>query len=120
LRIAALPHLRLFRASDQAVNRRNETGTFSIIRSMGHIDLRRREFLTRTAAAAGIAATTAAALDSSTILAEAAKRAARRSELPSPRNCPIEHVVVLMMENRSFDHYFGWLQDEADATQDMT
>ena len=22
---------------------------------------------------------------------------------------PIDHVVVLMMENRSFDHYFGWL-----------
>ena len=22
---------------------------------------------------------------------------------------PIDHVVVLMMENRSFDHYLGWL-----------
>jgi phospholipase C len=22
---------------------------------------------------------------------------------------PIDHVVILMMENRSFDHYFGWL-----------
>lgn len=22
---------------------------------------------------------------------------------------PIEHVIVLMMENRSFDHYLGWL-----------
>ena len=22
---------------------------------------------------------------------------------------PIEHVLVLMQENRSFDHYFGWL-----------
>src|SRR4029453_12319582 len=21
---------------------------------------------------------------------------------------PIDHVIVLMMENRSFDHYFGW------------
>ncbi len=27
---------------------------------------------------------------------------------------PIEHVVILMMENRSFDHYLGWLSaDEA-------
>lgn len=27
---------------------------------------------------------------------------------------PIDHVVVLMMENRSFDHYMGWLsRDEA-------
>ena len=22
---------------------------------------------------------------------------------------PIDHFVVVMMENRSFDHYFGWL-----------
>ena len=27
---------------------------------------------------------------------------------PSPRNMPIDTFVVLMMENRSFDHYFGW------------
>ncbi len=25
---------------------------------------------------------------------------------------PIEHVVILMMENRSFDHWFGWLRDD--------
>ncbi len=24
-------------------------------------------------------------------------------------SCPIEHVVVVMMENRSFDHWLGWL-----------
>ena len=29
--------------------------------------------------------------------------------LPDPQSSGIEHVVVLMMENRSFDHYFGWL-----------
>ncbi|HWF56072.1 MAG TPA: alkaline phosphatase family protein, partial [Solirubrobacteraceae bacterium] len=28
---------------------------------------------------------------------------------PSPRNLPIDTFVVLMMENRSFDHYLGWL-----------
>ncbi|MFJ5228376.1 phosphocholine-specific phospholipase C [Kitasatospora sp. NPDC088391] len=27
-----------------------------------------------------------------------------------PRLAPVEHVVVLMQENRSFDHYFGTLQ----------
>ena len=27
--------------------------------------------------------------------------------------CPIDTVVILMMENRSFDHYFGWLADDA-------
>src|SRR5438128_733106 len=31
------------------------------------------------------------------------------ASLPDPKGNPIEHVVVLMMENRSFDHYFGSL-----------
>jgi len=31
----------------------------------------------------------------------------------------VEHVVVLMMENRSFDHYLGWLPG-ADGRHDMT
>jgi len=26
--------------------------------------------------------------------------------------CPIDTVVVVMMENRSFDHYLGWLADD--------
>lgn len=29
---------------------------------------------------------------------------------------PIEHIVVLMMENRSFDHMLGYLSKEGDAT----
>src|SRR2546430_9137558 len=29
--------------------------------------------------------------------------------LPDPASCGIEHVVVFMMENRSFDHLLGWL-----------
>ncbi|MEW6268740.1 MAG: alkaline phosphatase family protein [Thermodesulfobacteriota bacterium] len=29
--------------------------------------------------------------------------------LPDPASSGIEHVVVLMMENRSYDHYLGWL-----------
>ena len=29
--------------------------------------------------------------------------------LPAPEDSGIEHVVVVMMENRSFDHYLGWL-----------
>jgi phospholipase C len=28
------------------------------------------------------------------------------------RECPIDTVVVLMMENRSFDHYLGWLSSD--------
>jgi len=29
--------------------------------------------------------------------------------LPSPDRSGISHIVVLMMENRSFDHFLGWL-----------
>src|SRR5690349_9770517 len=36
--------------------------------------------------------------------------------LPDPRASGIEHVVVTMLENRSFDHFFGWLPN-ADAKQ---
>jgi phospholipase C len=78
----------------------------------------RREFLERTAYTAGMAGLTAA-LPASTILAEAAEAAARSSGLPSPRNVPIDHFVVLMMENRSFDHYFGWVAD-ADGIQNQS
>jgi phospholipase C len=82
-------------------------------------DVSRREFLERTAYAAGLAGA-ASALPASTLLAEAAEAAARRSPLPRPRNVEIDHFVVLMMENRSFDHYFGWLGGAADAVQDQT
>jgi phospholipase C len=27
--------------------------------------------------------------------------------------CPIDTIVVVMMENRSFDHFFGWLGDDS-------
>jgi phospholipase C len=33
----------------------------------------------------------------------------RRGTLPPPERSGIEHVVVVMMENRSFDHILGWL-----------
>ena len=78
----------------------------------------RREFLERTACTAGLAGVSAA-LPASTILAEAASAAGRASGLPAPRNLPIDHFVVLMMENRSFDHYFGWVAD-ADGSQQQS
>ena len=30
-----------------------------------------------------------------------------QTALPSPDASGIEHIIVLMMENRSFDHYLG-------------
>jgi phospholipase C len=74
--------------------------------------LRRREFLARTAALAG-AAGMASVLPAETLVAEAAKQAAK-AHFPKPRDLPLDTFVVLMMENRSFDHYFGW-HPRADA-----
>ncbi|GAB0106197.1 alkaline phosphatase family protein [Nocardia sp. JMUB6875] len=34
---------------------------------------------------------------------------ATASPLPAPADSGIDHIVVVMMENRSFDHYLGWL-----------
>src|SRR3954469_7627264 len=70
--------------------------------------LKRREFLQRTALAAGLATGLGTVLPAETLVAEAARKQ-RRVQLPSPRNLPIDPFVVLMMENRSFDHYLGWL-----------
>ncbi len=82
---------------------------------MSDADLSRREFLERTAYTAGLAGM-ATTLPAGVLLAEAADAEARRTLLPSPRNVEIDHFVILMMENRSFDHYFGWNPD-ADASQ---
>src|SRR5437660_4278417 len=48
-------------------------------------------------------------------LAQAALRAPAR--LPMPGRSGIDHIVVVMMENRSFDHYLGWLPG-ADGKQE--
>ena len=33
---------------------------------------------------------------------------------------PVEHLVVLMLENRSFDHVFGFLDPDADEIDGLT
>lgn len=82
---------------------------------MSDEDLSRRDFLERTAYTAGLAGM-AATLPVGTLMYEAADAEARRARLPSPRNVEIDHFVILMMENRSFDHYLGWVPG-ADAVQ---
>lgn len=77
--------------------------------------LRRREFLQRTAMTAGVGASLATVLPADTLVAEAARHQ-RRNHLPAPRNLPVDTIVVLMMENRSFDHYLGWMPN-ADGRQ---
>src|SRR5204862_4965477 len=70
--------------------------------------LRRRDFLGRAAMLGGLAAGMGMVLDPNTLVANAAAKQ-HKVALPSPRNLPIDTIVVLMMENRSFDHFLGWL-----------
>ena len=53
-------------------------------------------------------ASLASVLPAGQLIAEAAQAAAKRKPPPAPKDLPIDTFVVLMMENRSFDHYFGW------------
>ena len=76
----------------------------------GRRGITRREFIAGTAAAAGLGL--AGCGDSAT--AEAGAKA--RASLPKPDKCGIDHVVVVMMENRSFDHFLGWVPG-ADGVQ---
>jgi phospholipase C len=73
----------------------------------------RRDLLIRGAGIAG-AAGAATVLGSSAIARAATNLAA--PALPAPGRSGINHVVVVMMENRSFDHMLGWLPN-ADAKQ---
>ncbi len=74
--------------------------------------IRRREFLAKTAAVAGAAGLAGAwPVDA---LVHHAGRVQASVPFPSPSNMPIDTFVVLMQENRSFDHYFGW-HPNADA-----
>ena len=69
----------------------------------------RRTFLQSAAVGAG-----AAALGRHGVLASQLPGLAA---LPDPELSGIDHVVVVMMENRSFDHMLGWLPG-ADGSQD--
>ncbi len=62
----------------------------------------RRQFLYRSAAAIG-------SLSAGRSLSWVAEAGRRPAFLPRPEKSGIEHVVVAMMENRSFDHLLGWL-----------
>src|SRR2546427_10937428 len=65
--------------------------------------LSRRELLVRGSALAGGAALFG--------LPQWARPAAAQPvpKLPAPASSGIDHIVVVMMENRSFDHFLGWL-----------
>jgi phospholipase C len=66
------------------------------------VQLSRRRFLRGAAAAGGVAALAG--------LGSIERAFGQRPLLPAPELSGIEHIVVLMMENRSFDHFLGWLE----------
>ena len=66
------------------------------------MSVNRRDFL-RRAAGASVAAL------STTLPESKAQAQPSGSALPSPASSGIEHIVVVMMENRSFDHLLGWM-----------
>lgn len=69
------------------------------------VDASRRRFLAGIAAAgaAGSAGLAACARSEPTTVEQLT------AALPNPKDSGIDHIVVVMMENRSFDHYLGWL-----------
>jgi phospholipase C len=64
------------------------------------MSVNRRQFLRNVAGAASAAALTGATKQSATASAQT---------LPVPEASQIEHIILVMMENRSFDHLLGWL-----------
>jgi phospholipase C len=71
----------------------------------------RRRFLTGSLAATG-----ALALGACTSDGAKAKRPKRAATRPAAAAAPFDTVVLLTMENRSFDHLLGWLSG-ADGQQ---
>ena len=71
----------------------------------------RRRFLQIAAASTGLAVT------GTDLLSQAVANASSMVRPGGSRG--VKHIVILMMENRSFDHFLGWLPG-ADGRHDMT
>src|SRR5205085_10847538 len=62
--------------------------------------------ITRRQLLAGAAVGATAAATGTAVARPAARPAAT---LPDPASSGLDHIVFVCMENRSFDHYLGWL-----------
>jgi phospholipase C len=76
----------------------------------GRKGLTRREFIAGAAAAAGLTLSSCRESESASAAAKA------KAHLPKPEKSGIDKIVVVMMENRSFDHFLGWVPG-ADGVQ---
>jgi phospholipase C len=70
--------------------------------------INRRDFIR------GVAGASAAALTG------ASPSSSQAQSLPAPSSSGIEHIVVVMMENRSFDHFLGWLPGSQGVQSGLT
>ncbi|MEU0965014.1 alkaline phosphatase family protein [Streptomyces sp. NPDC005917] len=70
------------------------------------MDISRRRLIAGAAAAAAIAPFATEGLADA---GQTPRSAQKAPSLPAPEDSGIDHIVVVMMENRSFDHYLGWL-----------
>jgi len=75
-----------------------------------HEAVSRRRFLSLGGTAAGVALTAGAGAHLGGIARAPGALAAAKSHRPTGTIRDLKHVVILMQENRSFDHYFGTLQ----------
>lgn len=67
----------------------------------------RRRFLQGMAAVSGAAVL--GSLGKMSSISSLAQPVAPTTTLPAPNDSGVDHLVVVMMENRSFDHLFGWM-----------
>jgi phospholipase C len=63
----------------------------------------------RLVAGAAGAALSLSGLDALAARAGRGNEQGQHADLPLPDKSGIDHVIVVMMENRSFDHFLGWL-----------
>ena len=78
-----------------------------VLSSRGDKGIDRREFVKRATMATAAAAAVGPTLLRSGVAGAATAPGSVLDHAAT--ECPIDTVVVLMMENRSFDHYLGWL-----------
>lgn len=72
--------------------------------------LTRRQLITTAGTVAAGAVVAGGTLASqSAVGATSGGRSTAAAALPAPADSGIDHIIVLMMENRSFDHFLGWL-----------
>ncbi len=71
--------------------------------------LSRRQFLAGLAATSGALALAGCGEDLVPVSGGTGRTDPELQPLPDPNESGIEHIVVVMMENRSFDHFLGWV-----------